>query len=397
MNIAETFRVAVSAIASHRLRSALTVMGIWIGVASVVVVVGLGTGSSASITESIGALGSQQLTVQASSQGSGAGLSTEDAAALADKTIAPDVAQVAGVATGQQTTLSVGTTTFDSQITATSTDWLKVQSSTVENGRFFTDGEYAAGAAVIVLGASAAEDLFGSGAAAVGQSVTINGSQFTVIGALRASSGFGGTDDATVMPYSTAVARAGVTDGTLTSIQVIATSADRLSAAYQEINQALLTRHNVTADKADFQITSQSSILDTLQQTTQTFTVLIGGIAAISLLVGGIGVANIMLVSVTERIKEIGLRKALGATPAVIRRQFLMEAVMLGLIGGVIGVAVGYGLGAILPSIVGSAVTIPPTATLAALAVAVGVGIVAGVYPASRAARLAPIDALRSE
>ena len=170
-----------------------------------------------------------------------------------------------------------------------------------------------------------------------------------------------------------------------------------MSAAYQEANKALLGTHGVTAAAADFTISSQQSLLTTATATDKTLTVLLAGIAAISLLVGGIGVMNIMLVSVTERIREIGLRKALGATPRVVRRQFLVEASTLGLAGGVLGIALGLVGAQVLPRFIDQPVTIPPVVGIGALGIALIIGIVAGVYPASRAARLAPIDALRSE
>jgi putative ABC transport system permease protein len=221
-----------------------------------------------------------------------------------------------------------------------------------------------------------------------------------VIGVLASSGSSGSTneDDEALIPYTTAQQTLGSsTPGTVSSIYLEAASGDRLSAAYQQAYNALLTRHDVTATTADFSISSQQSLVETATATTKTLTILLGGIAAISLLVGGIGVMNIMLVSVTERIREIGLRKALGATPRVIRSQFLMEASTLSLAGGVLGLVVGYVGSLVLPSLIGQAVTMSVGASLLALGVSLAVGLIAGVYPATRAARLAPIDALRSE
>jgi len=205
-----------------------------------------------------------------------------------------------------------------------------------------------------------------------------------------------------LVPISTAQLRTlgGTARTSVQNIYLQATSPETLSAAYQEAQSLLLVLHRssaTTTTTADFSISTQESLLSTATSVTRTLTVLLGGIAAISLLVGGIGVMNIMLVSVTERVREIGLRKALGATPRVIRRQFMVEASMLGLVGGVAGVALGMGLGSLLTHTLDQPIIASPTATVGAIAIAVLVGIVSGVYPATRAARLAPIDALRSE
>ncbi|HEX3647956.1 MAG TPA: FtsX-like permease family protein, partial [Pseudonocardiaceae bacterium] len=207
-------------------------------------------------------------------------------------------------------------------------------------------------------------------------------------------------DDQAVVPISTAADRliGGQTRTSVQSIYVEAASSDSLSAAYQEANAELLNLHHITnPTAADFTINSQQSLLTTATSVSKTLTVLLGGIAAISLLVGGIGVMNIMLVSVTERIREIGLRKAIGASPTVIRRQFLVEAALLGFAGGLLGVLLGIVGALLLPHVIGSSITVSPTATIGAIVVAICIGMAFGVYPASRAARLAPIDALRSE
>ncbi len=207
-------------------------------------------------------------------------------------------------------------------------------------------------------------------------------------------------DDTAVVPLSTEVQRLSTSSArsALSSIYVAARSNDTISAAYQEIDAILLSRHSITTSAgADFSITTQDSLLTTATSVSSTLTILLGGIAALSLLVGGIGVMNIMLVSVSERTREIGLRKALGATPVVIRRQFLVEASVLGLVGGLAGAALGIGGAKILPHLISNAVTVSTTAVVGAIAVAVAIGLAFGVYPASRAARLAPIDALRSE
>jgi len=250
-----------------------------------------------------------------------------------------------------------------------------------------------------VIGSTTASELFGF-RNPVGETVAVGGVPFTIIGMLNtAGSTIGGDqDDQLVVPATTWAAAFSSSGGSsVSSIYLEAASQDTLSAAYQEASNALMTSHGQSAATADFTVNSQASLVQTATATTSILTVLLAGIAAISLLVGGIGVMNIMLVSVTERVREIGLRKALGATPRTIQRQFLVEASMLGLVGGVMGVLVGVVFALILTPVIGFPVAISIPAALGALVVSLGIGVVAGVYPARRAARLAPIDALRSE
>jgi putative ABC transport system permease protein len=253
---------------------------------------------------------------------------------------------------------------------------------------------------VTVLGPTTASKLF-SRSNPLGQTVNINGVPLEVVGVLTSagsSSSATNEDDQALVPMSTLNQQIGGASATsVSTIYVEASSPGTLSAAYQEANALLLNLHGVSAKNPDFTINSQQSLLSTAGSVNQTLTALLAGIAAISLLVGGIGVMNIMLVSVTERIREIGLRKALGATPRVIRRQFLVEASLLGLAGGVLGAAVGLAGAVLLPHLVSSTIAVSPAATVGAIAVAVVIGLVFGVYPAGRAARLAPIAALRTE
>jgi putative ABC transport system permease protein len=259
--------------------------------------------------------------------------------------------------------------------------------------------------AVVVLGETTASELF-SREDPVGQTVDVNGVPLTVVGVLTSSgsstssSSTTDPDDTAIVPITTGAERifGGTSRNSVSSIAVQARSSAELTGAYQEADHLLLQLHGITdtAD-ADFTITSQASLIAANTSVDHTLTILLGGIAAISLIVGGIGVMNIMLVSVTERIREIGLRKALGATPRVIRRQFLVEASVLGLVGGLLGVLAGL-LGVVwLPGLIGDPISTSPTAAVGALAIALAIGVLFGVYPASRAAMLAPIDALRSE
>jgi len=307
---------------------------------------------------------------------------------------------VAPVSTAQ-TALVNGSTNWTTSVVGTTPSWLSVRARTVTEGRFFTQAELDNAAPVAVLGATTADELFPSGSP-IGRSVMMNGSTFTVIGVLNTvgSSTTSDEDDQAVVPQTAFVSRVSTsgTPGSVSTIYLEATAQDTLSAAYQEANNTLLAAHGQTATStADFTINSQQSLLQTVTSTSKTLTVLLGGIAAVSLLVGGIGVMNIMLVSVTERIREIGLRKALGATPRVIRRQFLVEASMLGFAGGLAGLVVGAVGARTLAHFLTQPVTISGPAAAGALVVALVIGIVAGVYPAGRAARLAPIEALRSE
>ena len=403
----ETFRAAAEAVRAHRLRSILTMLGIVIGISSVILTVGLGQGAQDQVRQQISALGSNLLIVSPGSStdssgqrggfGSASTLTLEDASAIADDTVVPDAAAVAPT-TSTSASLEADETNWTTSVVGTTTSWLDVRARDLASGRFFTAAEVEQAADVVVLGPDTAGELFARGSP-VGQTVSVDGTVMTVVGVLEssgASSSGTSEDDQAVVPISTAQRLAGTASSAVSTIYVEAGSADTLSAAYQEIDALLLSLHGVGADEADFSIATQDSLVETANSTNETLTVLLAGIAAISLLVGGIGVMNIMLVSVTERIREIGLRKALGATPRVIRRQFLVEASLLGFAGGLVGVLVGVVGAQLLPALIDQPVSISPVATLAAIGTALALGIGFGVYPAGRAARLTPIDALRS-
>ncbi len=406
----DTIRTATEAVRTHRLRSALTMLGILIGITAVILTVGLGNGAKADVRDQINELGTNLLVVSPGSStdssgvrggfGSSSTLTIEDAEAIADPEAAPDVQAVAATATSS-VSLTNGDTNWTTTLTGTTPSWAEVRSREVTSGRFIDEDDEDAAAAVVVLGPDTASELFTTGNP-VGQYVTYNGSKLKVIGVLEelSSSEETANNDLAIVPFSTYSERlvGGSGRDSVSSIYVKATSEATLSAAYQETNALLLNLHGLTsADDADFSIATQESILTAATSVDKTMTVMLGGIAVISLLVGGIGVMNIMLVSVTERIREIGLRKALGARPRSIRRQFLVEASVLGFAGGVLGVGLGIVGAIVLPHLTDTRVILSLTASLAAIAMAIGIGVVFGVYPASRAARLAPIDALRSE
>jgi len=436
MSWLETARTGLTAIVTHRMRSILTMLGILIGIAAVILTVGLGQGAQQQVGSEISALGSNLLIVSPGSAtsstgirggfGSASTLTTEDATALSSKVTAPDIKAVAATtstseeltvdssATGNRfaalaasgsssSSSSSSATNWTTTVAGTTPSWLSVRSRSVVEGRFITAHDVATNAAVVVLGSETSSELF-SGRDPVGQTVTIADIPFTVVGVLNSvgsgASSSSDQDDTAIVPITTAMTRVvgGTSRTSVSTIYIEATSSKTISAAYQEADAELLALHGITTSSdADFSIASQQSILSTATSVDRTLTILLGGIAAISLFVGGIGVMNIMLVSVTERIREIGLRKALGATPSAIRRQFLVEAGTLGLTGGILGVALGLIGAVVLPHFISDPIAISSTAAIGAIAVAVGIGLVFGVYPASRAARLAPIDALRSE
>lgn len=392
------------------MRSALTMIGILIGVAAVILTVGFGQGAQDQVRSQINALGSNLLVISPGSSTSSSGirgglgsastLTLADAEALQSKAAAPDIAGVAPQ-TSSSTSLTAGTKNWTTSVIGTTDAWLSVRSQKLASGRFVTADDVATQAAVVVLGASTSQELFGV-QGALDKTVVINGTTLSVIGVLESSGSTGATnnDDQAIVPISTAGQRlfGGTSRTGVSTIYVQALDQNSLSAAYQEANSLLLVLHGITnPTSADFTITSQESLVNAATATDRTMTILLAAVAAISLLVGGIGVMNIMLVSVTERVGEIGLRKALGAEPRIIRRQFMLEASILGLAGGAAGVAIGVGTALIIPALSSQDISISLPATLGALSVAVAIGLIFGVYPAGRAARMAPIDALRTD
>jgi putative ABC transport system permease protein len=405
MSLLRTFETGLRGLAGHRLRSVLTTLGILFGVAAVIATVGIGKASSDSVTTRIAALGTNLLTVSPGSTltggvfggaGSASTLSMDDVRGLASRDNAPDIQAVAPIVQGRKTLVS-SATNWNTTVQGSTPDWLVTNARTMSTGRFFNTNDVQKHAELVILGVTTAQNL-GVG---VGDSVSIGSAEYQVIGILTQSGGvaFQNGDDIAVVPITTAQDQ--ITGGNPNGVQRIllsATSSDTVGSAYQEANALLTATHHITdPTAADYTITSQSSFLSTATAVTNTLTILLASVAAISLLVGGIGVMNIMLVSVTERTSEIGLRKALGATPGDLLRQFLIEAATLSLLGGVLGVMLGLLVGQLLPRLANIAVTITFEPILIAVAVAAGVGLVFGVYPALRAARLAPIEALRAQ
>jgi putative ABC transport system permease protein len=405
----QTVLSGLSAVASRRMRSLLTSLGILIGVGAVIITVGIGLGTRTTIAGSISRLGTNLITVTPGSVTSG-GVSTglgvattltmDDAAALQNPTVAPDVAAVAPVVSRPAATMTAGAQNWTAGVTGTTGGWLTANARFIASGAFFTDSDVHSHAQVVVLGPTTALKLFPDGSA-LGGLVNILHMPFRVVGILvpRGAQGLFNPDDLAVVPVTTAQSML-IPGGSLTSVQRIlisATSRDGIGAAYQEVNDLLMQTHRVISpSRVDFTITTQESILQTLDSTSTALTLLLAGVAGISLLVGGIGVMNIMLVSVTERISEIGLRKALGATRGDILRQFLIEASALSAAGGVLGIGLGAGSTFLLNHFTSLLAVFSPSAALIALFIAAGIGLVFGVFPAMRAARLAPIEALRA-
>jgi putative ABC transport system permease protein len=404
VSLLHTVETGLRSLLGHRLRSVLTTLGILFGVAAVIATVGIGQASSDSVTARITSLGTNLLTISGGStvsggvfggSGSANTLTMADVTGLQDRQSAPDIEAVAPVSQGRASLVSaVGN--WSTTVSGSTADWLITNTRTVSSGTFLSANDSKTRAQVIVLGPTTASNL-GVG---VGDLVMVKQIPFEVIGILAAtgSQGFGNQDDLAVVPITTAQDELFGGSGGVQRILLSATGPSTIGSAYLEADQILLQTHHITnPSQSDFTITSQTQVLSTAQAVTQTLTILLASVAAISLLVGGIGVMNIMLVSVTERTSEIGLRKALGATPGDLFRQFVIEAGTLTALGGLLGVATGLAVGYIVPRAANIAVTITPLPVLTAVGVAVAVGLVFGVYPALRAARLAPIEALRAQ
>ncbi len=407
MNI-ESIRMALGGIIANKMRSALTMLGILIGVASVIVLVAVGAGSAEKSRKQLEALGSNTLTVipgglqlpgLTSTKTRKVEINDGDVAALQDPNLAPNIKDVNPTVSGNAKLALDGQSTTPSQSIGTAANYADVRNFPTEYGSFFTEEDVTGRRKVIVVGTTTAKNLLGETAdlsTLVGRSVKFGSAKFTVVGVFKSkgSNGFQDQDDVAVIPLTTA--RDTIAGGTKTvsGLTVRAKSRETTDAAQSEIQSVLTSRHQGTTN-SDFFVLNQASIQQTQDASNKTFTTLLGAVAAISLLVGGIGVMNIMLVTVTERTREIGIRKAIGARRVHIVSQFLTEAVMLSMLGGLLGVVAGV-IGSRF-KIVGTAPLVQPYSIFLAFGVAVVTGLFFGLYPANRASKLRPIDALRHE
>ena len=416
MNPLVTFRIALTSLGTNKLRSGLTLLGIVIGVSAVISLMAIGQGVQQSITSRIESLGTNLLfvqpgeSVQQGGLGGGAGsastLTLEDARALVDPVFAPTVKAVAPEirASGQVT---AGRNNTFAQVIGVTPEYSQVRNAPVEEGDFITQGHLNNYSQVAVLGQTIKETLFGN-RVPVGQLIRINGRQFEVIGTLEGKGGgfFGSQDNQILVPITTAYYRVSsqrTTHGEISvdSINVQMPDIGVMDEGMMQVATVLRLRHHITGED-DFIITNQQDTIETLEETTNTFVVFLGAIASISLLVGGIGIMNIMLVSVTERTREIGIRKAMGAKKRDILLQFMVEATLLSLGGGAVGVLAGAGIAQALngrPLLGSNAMqtSFSWDIALLALGVAAVIGLFFGIYPAMRAASLHPIEALRYE
>jgi putative ABC transport system permease protein len=418
VNVRESTRIALQGLSGNRLRSGLTMLGILIGVGSVIVLVAVGNGSSVAVQKQIEGLGTNTLVVFRARGGAGGGglgggaggratngtqssvsqLTMKDVTALGNKSQAPDLAAIAPVITeAAVTATNAGATYAPGQFVGTNSDYLSIRNYTVAEGAAFTADDVTNRNRVVLLGRTVVTNLFGP-QNPIGATVQFSGIDFRVAGVLtpKGSNGQQDQDDIVITPITAVQDTLAGANAPLSQITIEAKSRGAMTAAADEVTTVLLGTHHITnATSADFQVLNQATLLSTASSTNSVFTVLLGAVAAISLLVGGIGVMNIMLVTVTERTREIGIRKAIGARRSDILGQFLVEAVLLSLLGGVLGV-----IGGLIGSrfrIVGVTPVVAWYSVGLAFGVAVVVGLFFGLYPANRAASLRPIEALRHE
>jgi len=407
MNINKLIKTGLKNLNVNKMRTSLAILGIVIGIGSVIALISLGQAGKSAVQSQIQSIGSNLLTVSPGFTSSGgvrtaAGgattLTLEDAEAVRDassvagiKNVSPEYSSRAQVISGRNNT--------NTQVVGVEPVYSVVRKLSLSSGSFITSGHLTALSRVAVLGPTVVEDLFGEGANPVGSAIRISGKTFQVIGVAKSKggSGFQNQDDRIYIPLTTAQKQLfGVRH--LTSIALEASSEDVMTRAQNQVGYLLLDRHHLDSpSSADFRIQSQSDILETASAVSGTFTSMLTGVAAISLLVGGIGIMNIMLMSVTERTREIGLRKALGAKKKVIIAQFLTESVILTFVGGVLGIIFGIAGFFIYSRVAGSVFVISPGSVLLAFAVSAAIGVLFGWYPARKAAALQPIEALRYE
>jgi len=403
----DLFKETYSAITVNKVRSGLTILGIVIGIGSVIAMVSIGQGAQTSIEANIQSIGSNLLLVfpgaqrgpgfqVSSGRGSAQTLTQQDAEVIQRevtlaKAVAPEISRRYQITVRGQNT--------NTQVVGTVSAYKDVRNIQVESGSFITDQHVRSLSKVAVLGPTTRDDLFGVGTDPIGQTIRVNKVDFKVVGVTKSKggTGFSNQDDMVFVPLSTAQ-RFLAGDTYVTTISVQAADQESMTSIQQQITDLLLTRHNISNPQlADFNVLNQSDIVATASSVTSTFTILLGAIAGISLVVGGIGIMNMMLTTVTERTREIGLRKAIGAKSKDISTQFLVEAVMLTVIGGVAGIVFGWLISWLVTKFAGITTTVSIKSIVMAFGVSAVIGIVFGYYPARRASSLNPIEALRYE
>ncbi len=409
MSISQALLEAMQSLTANKLRSGLTVLGIVIGVAAVIAMLAIGQGAQSSITGQINGIGTNLVFIIPGNNQDNVRnpkpLTLQDAQAISDPLSAPDVLAVAPLVQGNLN-VTYGSQTDRTTVEGVTPEFASVSNESVTEGQFINQNQVLARSPVALIGPDTATLLFGVNAGVTGRDIRINGQPFQVIGVLKSKGGssFINNDDRVLVPITSAQSRLFPNQGinNIDFIEAQATASDTVNQAVNEISQILRTRHHTPLGQDDFTIRTQAQILGTASAITGVLTIFLGGIAAISLLVGGIGIMNIMLVSVTERTREIGLRKAIGARRRDILIQFLAESIVLSLVGGLFGILLAWIITSIVGSIAArSGTPIQPQigidAVLLATLFSMAVGLLFGLYPASRAAALQPVEALRYE
>ncbi|MDP2965511.1 MAG: ABC transporter permease [Pelolinea sp.] len=399
---------AVESLNANKLRSALTMLGIIIGVAAVISMLAVGQGASSSITSSIESMGTNLLYVMANDEGTNPQpLTLADAEAITESGGAPSVLAVAPTVQRSMDVTYAGTSTTTTVMGVTP-NYSTVRNETVASGRFITEADSDDHATVAVIGSDVVDELFGTSIGVLGQKIRIGSNLYQVVGILESKGGtsMGSSDNQVIVPISTAQVRIITKSDAhdeINQISVAVVDSEHVDNAITEVTSILRSRHDIRSDADDdFNVMSLEAFTEAASQIIGVLTVFLGGIAGISLLVGGIGIMNIMLVSVIERTKEIGLRKAVGARDSDILLQFMMESLIIGLAGGLLGVLVGWGISSLISSVASLVSTslnaeISLSSVLLAVGFSVAVGLVFGIYPANRAAKLEPVEALRTE
>jgi putative ABC transport system permease protein len=401
MSVWDSIRSSWQSIVSAKMRSTLTVLGVVIGVAAVVFLIGFGRGQQSAMTTMFEDMGANAFYVSSTSdkQGSGESLTLDDAEALKDSQRAPSVAVVAPSIT-TQAKVSYGNSDVNITCKGITPDLAEVQSYPVERGSFIAENDVDRRTSVAVLGYQTAIDLLGEGNP-IGETVRVEGRRFQIIGVIEELGGRPGSDDYILIPLTTMQSKI-VSGKDVQQIAVLATNTDKIDIAIEEVTEILRERHHIReGEDADFDIRNMTVILERMTESLATFAPFLAAIGAIALVVGGIGIMNIMLVTVTERTREIGIRKAIGATRMDILFQFLTEAAILSLTGGIIGLLIAVVGSELIGGITMMRFPVEPQITpdvmILAIGVAIGVGLISGTYPAFRAAVLDPIDSLRHE